>query len=331
MSSIVSRWCPKRWLDCCAHWGHPSSSWLQVHAQHLWWYEASCVDILYSVHANLVYTWIWSLSSVICVCMVWSCDDIVMKFIWYLCIYLSISISIYRLVVIDHVTSNTAIVLPIQRITSLCKERGIPILIDGAHGLLNQPLDLTALGADFYVRHIMYIHIYINCCIMYILPLSRIQHARYTRAKTCLDPPSCPYLWVGFPCLIYDRQYIYIYIYRFLHIYLNLWQVGNCHKWLSAPKGTAFLYVSPTLQSRIRPRVQSHGLHDGFQSNFLWTGLQDYSALLAIPACLRFWQHHDDHVAFDTVRQYSHTLAATAANELDREWHRTMEVRCIET
>ena len=55
-----------------------------------------------------------------------------------------------RLAVFDHVTSQTAVVFPIARLIELCRSRNVPVLVDGAHvpGML--PLDLTALGADWY-------------------------------------------------------------------------------------------------------------------------------------------------------------------------------------
>jgi len=56
-----------------------------------------------------------------------------------------------RLVVIDHVASPTALVLPVARIVALCHGRGIPVLVDGAHapGLLD--LNVDDIGADWYV------------------------------------------------------------------------------------------------------------------------------------------------------------------------------------
>lgn len=59
-----------------------------------------------------------------------------------------------RLVVIDHVTAMSALVLPVSSIVALCHHRGIPVLVDGAHAPGSLALDVQALGADWYVANL---------------------------------------------------------------------------------------------------------------------------------------------------------------------------------
>jgi isopenicillin-N epimerase len=56
-----------------------------------------------------------------------------------------------RIAVIDHITSPSGLVLPIAEIIGVCHAAGVPVLVDGAHGPGQVPLDLTALDADWYV------------------------------------------------------------------------------------------------------------------------------------------------------------------------------------
>jgi selenocysteine lyase/cysteine desulfurase len=58
-----------------------------------------------------------------------------------------------RLAVIDHITSATAILLPIDELTDLFHAHGIPVLVDGAHGpgQVYPYLSLNKLKCDFYV------------------------------------------------------------------------------------------------------------------------------------------------------------------------------------
>jgi isopenicillin-N epimerase len=56
-----------------------------------------------------------------------------------------------RIAVIDHITSPSGLVLPIDDIVRLCHAAGVPVLVDGAHGPGQVALDLSTLDADWYV------------------------------------------------------------------------------------------------------------------------------------------------------------------------------------
>ena len=55
-----------------------------------------------------------------------------------------------RLAVLDHLTSPTALIYPLAELIGLCRQRGIPVLVDGAHAPGVLPLELESLGADWY-------------------------------------------------------------------------------------------------------------------------------------------------------------------------------------
>jgi len=131
-----------------------------------------------------------------------------------------------RLVIVDHITSATALVLPLERLMPELRRFGARVLVDGAHGVGQVPLDLTELGAD--------------------------------------------------------------------------WYVSNAHKWLFAPKGTAFLYASPDAARATAPLVVSHYVGFGFPRAFDYVGTRDYTGWLALPAALRFY----DSLQPDRARAY---------------------------
>lgn len=55
-----------------------------------------------------------------------------------------------RLAVLDHITSPSALLLPLARLVAVCRAAGAAVLVDGAHGPGQVALDLPAIGADWY-------------------------------------------------------------------------------------------------------------------------------------------------------------------------------------
>ena len=148
-----------------------------------------------------------------------------------------------RLVILDHITSPTALVFPVGRLTALCRDAGAQVLIDGAHAPGMLSLDVPAIGAD--------------------------------------------------------------------------WYVGNCHKWLMAPKGSAFIWVAPERQTEIHPLVTSHGWGKGYIDEFDWIGTCDPTAWLSVYAAI------DWHLQAGgrSLTQRNATLVQQAAQELAGRWN----------
>lgn len=143
-----------------------------------------------------------------------------------------------RLVIVDHVTSPTALIFPVEAVVAAL-EPDVPVLIDGAHAPGMLDLDVGALGASFYV--------------------------------------------------------------------------GNLHKWVCAPKGVGFVSVAERHADTIQPTVISHGWtvpdpeQSRLQAMFDWTGTDDPSARLAVPAAIdTMGNAHPD--GWEGVRSANHTL-----------------------
>jgi isopenicillin-N epimerase len=147
-----------------------------------------------------------------------------------------------RLVIIDHVTSPTAAIMPVGELVALARAAGARVLVDGAHAPGMLSLDVSAVGAD--------------------------------------------------------------------------WYVGNCHKWLMAPKGSAFLWASRSAQAGLHPPVISHGYGEGFRAEFDWVGTRDPTAWLAVPAAI------DHHAVLGGagLRERNAGLARMAATLLADAW-----------
>ena len=55
-----------------------------------------------------------------------------------------------KLIFISHITSSTALRLPVEAIIHMAEDRNIPVFVDGAHAPGQLPIDLNALGAAMY-------------------------------------------------------------------------------------------------------------------------------------------------------------------------------------
>jgi len=59
-----------------------------------------------------------------------------------------------RVLVVDHVTSPTGLVMPVAEIVAACRERGVVTVVDGAHATGMLPVRLDELGADYWVGNL---------------------------------------------------------------------------------------------------------------------------------------------------------------------------------
>lgn len=59
-----------------------------------------------------------------------------------------------KLAVLDHITSATALVMPVGDMIAVCHERDVAVLIDGAHAPGQVALDIPALKPDWYVGNL---------------------------------------------------------------------------------------------------------------------------------------------------------------------------------
>ncbi len=95
--------------------------------------------------------------------------------------------------------------------------------------------------------------------------------------------------------------------------------VGNCHKWLCALTGSAFLYAQRERQALLKPLVVSWGCNaerpgsSRFVDEQEWQGTRDIAAFLAVPDAVAFQQEHD----WPTVQLVCHELASAARQAIE--------------
>jgi isopenicillin-N epimerase len=104
---------------------------------------------------------------------------------------------------------------------------------------------------------------------------------------------------------------------------------GNCHKWLCAPKGSAFLHARPELQAALDAPVVSWGYvagiggHSGFDAytgrstferRLQWQGTRDLAAFLTVPTAIDFQSRHD----WPTRRAQCHQMAIETLHRVSR-------------
>lgn len=94
---------------------------------------------------------------------------------------------------------------------------------------------------------------------------------------------------------------------------------GNCHKWLYAPKGAAFMWIRNEHQSSSfpQPTVISSSKKYDFIGRFEYTGTRDYTAFSSINEGINFQKKHG---GYEKIYSYCHKLIVDAGQRLSATW-----------
>ncbi len=95
--------------------------------------------------------------------------------------------------------------------------------------------------------------------------------------------------------------------------------LSNGHKWLFSPKGSAILYVKPSLQSMVMPTTisgEGEGANE-WQMYFNYQGTADDTAYMSMEAALQFRGDFGD----KQIKNYIHSLALEVGEEVANMWN----------
>jgi isopenicillin-N epimerase len=103
-----------------------------------------------------------------------------------------------RLLVVDHITSATAIVFPVAKIVKAAKARGIAVLVDGAHAPGHLPLDVEAIGADWYTGNAhKWLFAPKGCGLLWTAPARQAQTRPVVLSHGAPDGYTQAFDWIG--------------------------------------------------------------------------------------------------------------------------------------
>ena len=103
-----------------------------------------------------------------------------------------------KLLVVDHITSATAMVFPVTQIVKAAHARGIAVLVDGAHAPGQVPLDVEAIGADWYTGNAhKWLFAPKGCGLLWTAPARQAQTLPVVLSHGAPDGYTPAFDWIG--------------------------------------------------------------------------------------------------------------------------------------